>query len=275
MWRLTREVRLAVDPDGPVPEPGQPVANGFGGFPSLRRLSAFVALDVTVEGPLDAASQYLLNIKDIDAAVRQWVWPVLRRHVATGSDLGLLALAEAIPLLRKALPGGERGVRLAGVALRPSPYLVVERHTREEPMVRLSSRFEFSAAHRLHNPALSDADNQALFGKCNNPLGHGHNYELAVTVRGEAGQLPTLAELEAAVNETVIRPFDHKHLNEEVQEFQPVSRGGRGVIPSVENIAAVIFARLKPVLGRQLASVTVWETPKTWAEYTEEGTARA
>ncbi len=137
-------------------------------------------------------------------------------------------------------------------------------------MVRLSQKFEFSASHRLHNPSLSDADNRATYGKCNNVAGHGHNYEVQVTLIGtpdERGVLVDIPTFERTVAERVIDRFDHKHLNSEVAEFQE-----RGLIPSVENIARVIHDLLKPALASErstLASVTVWETPKTWCEYTE------
>lgn len=269
MLQLTREVRFAADPDAPAPAGGQAVSNAFGGFPPLRRLGVFLKLAVTVRGPLDERSQYLLNIKDIDRAVRERAVPVFQRQVRAATDLGYAALAEAARGIAQALPGGERGVRLASLRLEVSPYVAVEMVLKEAGMVRLSSRFEFSAAHRLHNPALSPEDNVATFGKCNNPLGHGHNYELQVTLRGVPGELPTLAEMEARVNEAVVQAFDHKHLNEEVREFLPRERGGEGIIPSVENIAVAAFRRLRPLFGRQLYSVTVWETPKTWAEYSE------
>jgi 6-pyruvoyltetrahydropterin/6-carboxytetrahydropterin synthase len=135
-------------------------------------------------------------------------------------------------------------------------------------MLRLSQKFEFSASHRLHNPALSDEENRTCFGKCNNPAGHGHNYELQVTLRGEPdanGVLCDVPAFERIVGETVIEHFDHKNLNAELEDF-------RELIPSVENIARVIFGLLKPKFetGRaRLASVTVWETPKTWCEYFE------
>ncbi|MDW8262791.1 MAG: 6-carboxytetrahydropterin synthase, partial [Phycisphaerales bacterium] len=139
----------------------------------------------------------------------------------------------------------------------------------EQPMfTRLSQKFEFSASHRLHNPSLSDEENRRIFGKCNNPLGHGHNYELQVTIRGRADGSDLIAglpELESIVHESVIARFDHRNLNLEVPEFAQR-------IPSVENIARVIYEILQPrfsAAGRELASVTVWETPKTWCEYGE------
>jgi 6-pyruvoyltetrahydropterin/6-carboxytetrahydropterin synthase len=136
-------------------------------------------------------------------------------------------------------------------------------------MTRLSQKFEFSASHRLHNPALSDDVNRRTYGKCNNPHGHGHNYEVQVTLAGtpadETGLLVDVPAFERTVAETVIERMDHKNLNVEVPEF-------RDLIPSVENIARVIYRMLKPKLensATRLAGVTVWETPKTWCEYSE------
>ena len=136
-------------------------------------------------------------------------------------------------------------------------------------MVRSSQKFEFSASHRLHNPKLSDEENRACYGKCNNPHGHGHNYEVQVTLRGEPranGLLVDVPAFERIVKESVIDRFDHKHLNDEIAEFKEL-------IPSVENIAKVIYRTLKPRFAQadvNLANVTVWETPKTWCEYAEE-----
>ena len=135
-------------------------------------------------------------------------------------------------------------------------------------MTRLSQKFEFSASHRLFNPKFSDQENLKTFGKCSNPHGHGHNYELQVTLRGrpnEKGLLMDIPAFEKIVAENVVSRFDHKNLNEEVPEF-------KNSIPTVENIAATIYRILKPRLavdGASLASVTVWETAKTCCEYSE------
>lgn len=135
-------------------------------------------------------------------------------------------------------------------------------------MVRLSQKFEFSASHRLHNPSLSDQANRDTFGKCNNPHGHGHNYEVQVTLAGEpdaGGVLVDVPVFERIVAEAAIDRFDHKNLNVELPEFEDV-------IPSVENIARAIYRLLKPRFSDsrgKLASVTVWETPKTSCEYSE------
>lgn len=133
-------------------------------------------------------------------------------------------------------------------------------------MIRLSQKFEFSAAHRLHNPALTPEQNSSLYGKCNNPHGHGHNYELEVTLAGipdATGTLLPIDQFEQIVQQQVIDYLDHRHLNQEIPEFQQK-------IPSVENIAQVIYHRLESALkhaNSHLAAVTVWETPKTSATY--------
>jgi len=135
-------------------------------------------------------------------------------------------------------------------------------------MVRLSQKFEFSASHRLHNPALSDEENRRHFGKCNNPHGHGHNYVLQVTLAGLPdcnGFIVDIPRFEEIVAATVIEPLDHRYLNLEIPEFSDL-------IPTVENIAMVIYRMLKPKLeaiGAKLAGVTLWETTKTWCEYME------
>jgi 6-pyruvoyltetrahydropterin/6-carboxytetrahydropterin synthase len=135
-------------------------------------------------------------------------------------------------------------------------------------MTRLSQKFEFSASHRLHNPALTQDENRELFGKCNNEYGHGHNYVLQVTIAGTPdsnGFLMDIPKLEHLVSETVIDPFDHRYLNVEIPEFSDL-------IPTVENIAMVIYRMLKPKIEAakvKLAGVTLWETTKTWCEYME------
>ena len=260
MFQLTREIRFAVNRTAPTQVK---VTNGHGGYPSLVGLGHYFALQITLAGELEPASQYLLNIKRIDDVVRE-------RAIARVIEAVQLQTpgAELLTTLFTQLRDGWSGPRLVSLTLLLSPFLRVSAYESELPMVRLSQKFEFSAAHRLHNPALSDAENREVFGKCNNPHGHGHNYELQVTVRGQSdanGQLIDVPTLERIVAMTVINRFDHKHLNIEVPEF-------RELIPSVENIAGVIYKLLKPELQTDrtsLASVTVWETPKTWCEYSE------
>jgi 6-pyruvoyltetrahydropterin/6-carboxytetrahydropterin synthase len=270
MFRLTREVRFAVNARGDEPaDPDGPSAagpsNSYGGFPSLTGLGHFFTIQVTLAGELDPRSQYLRNIKDIDAAVRRRAVPAVAAAIRDGSFGGGGRIAASLfDLLQSAWPPA----KLEALRLSLSPFLAYTVLASEHPMVRLSQKFEFSASHRLHSPHLSEEENCATFGKCSNPHGHGHNYEVQVTLAGEPdenGLLINVPKFERIVTATVIDRFDHKNLNLEVPEF-------RRHIPTVENIAMAIYRLLKPKLadaGAELASVTVWETPKTWCEYSE------
>ena len=134
------------------------------------------------------------------------------------------------------------------------------------PTVRVTRRVHFSAAHRLHNPAFGDERNRELFGLCNNPNWHGHNYEMDVTVEGEVepstGYVLDLKRLRDVVEETVLSDLDHRNLNLDVEWL-------RGVIPSTENLVVEIWRRLEPAIpdGR-LVRLVLWETPRNYVEYT-------
>ncbi|MCC6422927.1 MAG: 6-carboxytetrahydropterin synthase [Phycisphaerales bacterium] len=262
MFQLTREVRFAVN-DGPD-KPADGPTNGFGGYPTIRGLGRYFELRVTLEGALDPQSGYLRNIREIDSVVRQRAIPLVRGQLESGRATGEAMVTRWADELADAWPGA----KLARLELGLSPQFSVVAVLSELPMIQVSQMFEFSAAHRLHNPALSGDENLRLYGKCNNPHGHGHNYEIKVTMRGEPdenGLLIDTVRFERLVKQNVIDKFDHKHLNIEVNEFL-------NLIPTVENIAKVVYQLLRPAFageGVQLSSVTVWETPKTWCEYSE------
>ena len=132
--------------------------------------------------------------------------------------------------------------------------------------VYLSRRVEFSASHVYHNPAFTAEENRRVFGKCNNPNGHGHNYTLEVTVKGEVngdtGFVLDLKDLKDILNSEVMDVFDHRHLNKEVPEFATE-------IPTTENIAISIWNRVAPNLnsGTQMHRVRVYETPDLFVDY--------
>ena len=125
-------------------------------------------------------------------------------------------------------------------------------------MVYLTRRAEFSASHFYHNPKFSPEENRRIFGKCNNPHGHGHNYTLEVTVAGgvdaRSGFVIDLKDLKEIMSREVLDGMDHRHLNEEVPEF-------RDRIPTTENLAIAIWNRLvDKVRGAKLYRVRVYET---------------
>ncbi|CAN5292341.1 6-carboxytetrahydropterin synthase [soil metagenome] len=132
------------------------------------------------------------------------------------------------------------------------------------PVVRITRRVHFSAAHRLHNPALSDEQNRALYGLCNSPNWHGHNYELDVTVEGpidpRTGYVADLADVRD-VAEEVLRDVDHRNLNLDVEWL-------RETLPSTENLVVALWQRLAPRLPAKLVRLVLWETPRNYVEYT-------
>jgi 6-pyruvoyltetrahydropterin/6-carboxytetrahydropterin synthase len=133
--------------------------------------------------------------------------------------------------------------------------------------LHLSRRYRFSASHRLHSAQLGEEENWRVYGKCNNPYGHGHNYVVEVAVSGpvdqSTGMIANLADLDAFVDSEVIEPFDHKYLNEEVTEFQKN-------VPTTENICIEIFNRLRRFPRARLEHVRVEETGLNSFEYAGE-----
>ena len=123
----------------------------------------------------------------------------------------------------------------------------------------------FNAAHRLHNPSWSNEKNQLIFGKCNNPKYHGHNYELVVEVTGEidpeTGFVLDMKYLSELIGEHILDRFDHKNLNEDVKEFENLN-------PTAENIAVVIWNILKQKLDSNLdLAITLYETERNFVRY--------
>lgn len=132
-------------------------------------------------------------------------------------------------------------------------------------MIYLTRRAEFSASHYYHNPKWSDEENRRVFGKCNNPQGHGHNYTLEVTVKGEVdpatGMVLNLRDLKKLLEAEVLEAMDHRFLNSEVPAFA-------SVIPTTENIAIEIWRRLAPkIVTGQLHRVRIYETQDLYADY--------
>jgi 6-pyruvoyltetrahydropterin/6-carboxytetrahydropterin synthase len=133
--------------------------------------------------------------------------------------------------------------------------------------VELGRRYHFAASHRLHSAQLSEEENCRVFGKCNNPFGHGHNYTVEVLVSGDVdpatGMIANLADLDGFVERHVLEAFDHKSLNEEVAAF-------RETVPTTENLSIEIFERLKSFPHAKLERIRIEETGKNSFEYSGE-----
>ncbi len=135
-------------------------------------------------------------------------------------------------------------------------------------MVTVCRKAAFCAAHRLHNPNASEEANREVYGKCNNPDYHGHNYTLVVKVSGEVdpewGYVIDLKTLQGLIDEEVIQPFDHKNLNLDTKIFAELN-------PTAENIVQVIWKRLRERLDPSLNLKTVlYETERNFVEYSGE-----
>ena len=133
------------------------------------------------------------------------------------------------------------------------------------PQVLVTRRLHFSAAHRVHNPALSDEENRRIYGKCNNPNWHGHNYILDVSVRGaldeKTGYVMDLSRVKEIAHAHVIDKVDHRNLNLEVDFLA-------GVIPTTENFVVAIWRVLEPALRpATLTRLVLWETVNNYVEY--------
>jgi 6-pyruvoyltetrahydropterin/6-carboxytetrahydropterin synthase len=231
-------------------------------------------LIVAMGGPLDADGM-VLNLSDVKHAIRREVtaqldfrflnevWPEFDLARAEGRLPTTEALVLAIrDRLRPHLP-------LVGLRLyeQPSLWVDVLASPSTDPMEAfLSIRTHFAAAHRLARPELSQSENEAIYGKCARPHGHGHNYLLDVTVRGSidprTGMVCDLAALQQLVDELVVEPFDHTFLNKDVPHFS-------STVPTAENIALHIADRLQGAIaaqGAHLHRVRLQESPNNAAE---------
>ncbi|TXE09432.1 6-carboxytetrahydropterin synthase [Gelidibacter salicanalis] len=131
--------------------------------------------------------------------------------------------------------------------------------------VTVSRKAHFNAAHRLYRKDWSAEQNEAIFGKCSNPNFHGHNYDLTVSVTGEIDQetgfVMDMKVLKDIIKDDIEEAFDHKNLNVEVEEFKTLN-------PTAENIAVVIYNKIKPKLQPDLQlSITLYETPRNFVTY--------
>jgi 6-pyruvoyltetrahydropterin/6-carboxytetrahydropterin synthase len=267
MYQLSRTVRFAINPPETASTPGP---NGYAGNPPSRGLSRHYELVVKCAGDLDPRSGYLLNIKEIDRAVRSTALPIIQQACHSRPNL---EPGELMPELLAALSVPLKEL-LSAVLWKVTPYYSVEMSVATTSSVLLRQKFDFCASHRLHVPSLSTEENRALFGKCNHPSGHGHNYQfepcVQIALDASSRQPFTLRDLESLADATIVQRFDHKNLNTDTVEFK--DGPGGGVNPSVENIARICFELLDAAMRRAnskatLKSITAWESDRTSCTY--------
>ena len=236
-------------------------------------------LEVTVTGPVEENTGMVMNVTDLKAVVSEVLeqfdhknlnedTPYFRDRIPTSENL-----AEVLwDLLTQRLVAA----RLVRIRLAEDEDLSVE-YTGDLPRANpgnlgasLSRRYKFAAAHKLYSPKLSPEQNHRVYGKCANPNGHGHNYELLVTVAGPVdegtGMCINLSDLDRVVQEQILSHYDHKHLNLDVEDF-------RNAVPTGEIIVKAAWARLAPALPPgMLKKLKLAETKNNYFEYAGERT---
>lgn len=242
----------------------------------MAGLGAFYELEVVCRGTPDPITGYLINISTIDQIVRDHAISVIQRAVDERTvESPVQILSHLLPPLQSAMTqvlrsGSQDSNRSVGLTVdlvrwKLTPYYWIAMTTASPARALLAQQFEFAAAHRLHVKELTEEQNRAVFGRCNNPNSHGHNYRIepVVAVDLDSTRTFTLQHLEQIVSEIILQRFDHKHLNLDLKEFA-------GVNPSVEHIARICFDLLRTPIeaaGATLQHVTVWETEKTRCTY--------
>lgn len=240
----------------------------FGQAATTRAHGHDYVIEATVRGTVQPTTGMVMNIKDLKDLMAARVVSVVENRLLNEVE----AFRDRPPTLEeiarwawsRLAPAVPAGV-LHRVRVAETADLFLDYFGHGEDEMFLTRVYDFSASHRLHSQGLSDEENRRVFGKCNNPNGHGHNYVVEITVRGgvdaRTGTIASLSEIDTLVEEAVIRPFDHKNLNLDLPDF-------RAENPTAENIARAIWRRLEGRLSRGvLHKVRLVETPRNAVEY--------
>ena len=231
-------------------------------------------LELSVRGPVNSEDGMVINIKLVDAALKTALegidhrllndaMPEFRDTVPTTENLALA--------LWNRLPQHIGAARRVALKVEEHPGLYVEINEERAHMIYLTRAIEFSASHRLHSEKLSDEENCRIYGKCNNPHGHGHNYVAEITVAGvpdsRSGIVIDLGKFEALLDAEIDARFDHKHLNLDTEFF-------KNFPATAENIAVVIWNLIEKKIPTcrdggevKLQRVRLIETARSWFDY--------
>jgi 6-pyruvoyltetrahydropterin/6-carboxytetrahydropterin synthase len=231
-------------------------------------------LEACVTGTLDPVDGMVVNITEVDRILKSEILCALHEKHLTYE---VPAFANTPPTLENLLTFiaarfeaafTHPTARLSKVTLweLPTLWATWERTKKEDEMLTLTRKLDFAASHRLHAPGLTDSENLEVFGKCNNPRGHGHNYGVEVTVAGTpdpvTGMLVDLEKLDTVLETEIMTRFDHKSLNDDVPELT-------GLNPTSEQLTLTIWDILKEKIPApaRLHKVVVQETERNFFEY--------
>lgn len=226
---------------------------------------------VSARGPVDESNGMVVNIKWIDDVLKERVIARFDQKSINDEVEGFVdrspSLENLLLYFRDELRGLPGGVETTHLKLEETPLLYGE-WSGETDMVTITRIYEFAASHRLDVPALGHDENMRLFGKCNNPNGHGHNYVLEVTVSGVidpvTGMSVDLETLDSVCEQEVVGRYDHKNLDLDIPEF-----AGRNTTSEV--VAAEIFGRLEGAVPGRLERVRLFETARNVFEVSRAG----
>ena len=227
-------------------------------------------LEVTVAGTVDPVTGMVVNLYDLKTVLERVLVEFDHKNLQEDTPYftGRIPTTENLAVvLWDRIAEQLHGAQLVALRLFEEEDLSVDyqgRRAGNTSEVQLTRRYRFAAAHRLHTEALSEAENRRVFGKCNNPNGHGHNYTLEVTLRGEivpeTGMVTDLDRLDRTVEERILRRFDHQHLN--------FDEAFAGKTTTGENLAILIWDILeKAVPSGTLQKIGLVETRDNYFEY--------
>jgi len=263
MHKLARCVRFSINPFLSGESTG---FNEFVSMPAGEGLSIFLELSVELVGEVEPTTGFVVNVADIDRNVREFAVPVFAERIkqtfGRAEHVGFSTMAELLGSAWSRLADRFGTARLSTLALKLNPFRKIAINSKDLGMVYFSEKFEFAAMHKLWNDGFSEERNFAVFGKCANPTGHGHNYivEVTITVPAERNAF-RLGDFEKTVDDELVRLLDHKNLNVDVDRFSQIN-------PTVENIACFAWNKLVGKFGgATLHCVTIWETDKTCCSY--------
>ncbi len=272
MYYLTRQIAFEASHYNRIPELSDTENYElFGAAANPNSHGHNYVLEVMVKGNVDANDGMVINLTDLDALLKSEVNAnydhkhLNSQHPVFSANPHLLPTCEniTIDIWQRLVTSLTEGL-LYRVRLYESSTTFADYYG-EDRMVYHTKVYEFSAAHRLHSQVLTDEENQEIFGKCNNPAGHGHNYVLEVTVKGKVdektGLVVGLNVLDEAVEKQVYTRFDYKHLNLDAPEFETLN-------PTSENFVKVLWDVLEPNLRPAvLHRLRLRETPKNHFDY--------
>ena len=268
MLTLGREIRFSIDPFSQTQQTG---SNSYASKPlGGEGLCLYLSLGVELSSRLNPDTGFVVNVTEIDKAVLNLVVPFISKKISDYYSRAQLPTLDTLGgILKqcwKTLQQEFSDKHLTCLVLNLNPYRSIRIQSEESMDLYYSEKFEFSAMHQLWNDKFDDAQNYEMFGKCANPAGHGHNYIVEISVRGEpdpeTGRVISETLIDAAVDAEIMEKLDHRNLNDALtRDFGPA--------PTTEVLVLELWRALEPHVPAPavLHRIRVSETSKNFFEY--------